>query len=125
MTDYYQGMKPNKLFPPQATFGRGLFFFPLKIYLIYVYEYTVVVFRHTRRRHLDPIIDGCEPPCGCWELNSGPLEEQSVLLTAEPSLQPSHGLDIARKPTTTAVSLRADRATHKISLRGSKQQDWL
>jgi hypothetical protein len=25
---------------------------------------------------------------GCWELNSGPLEEQSVLLTAEPSLQP-------------------------------------
>jgi hypothetical protein len=31
---------------------------------------------------------GCEPPCGCWDLNSGPLEEQSVLLTAEPSLQP-------------------------------------
>jgi hypothetical protein len=36
----------------------------------------------------DPITDGCEPPCGCWELNSGPLEEQSVLLTTEPSLQP-------------------------------------
>jgi hypothetical protein len=36
----------------------------------------------------DSITDGCEPPCGCWELNSGPLEEQSVLLTAEPSLQP-------------------------------------
>ena len=35
----------------------------------------------------DPITDGCEPPCGCWELNSGPLAEQSVLLTAEPSLQ--------------------------------------
>jgi hypothetical protein len=34
-------------------------------------------------------MDGCEPPYGCWELNSGPLEEQSVLLTAEPSLQPS------------------------------------
>ncbi|EDL09379.1 mCG144592, partial [Mus musculus] len=32
--------------------------------------------------------DGCESPCGCWELNSGPLEEQSVLLTAQPSLQP-------------------------------------
>jgi hypothetical protein len=29
-----------------------------------------------------------ELPCGCWELNSGPLEEQSVLLTAEPSLHP-------------------------------------
>ena len=37
---------------------------------------------------LDPITDGCEPPCGCWKLNSGPLEEQSVLLTAELSLQP-------------------------------------
>ena len=25
----------------------------------------------------------CEPPCGCWDLNSGPLEQQSVLLTTE------------------------------------------
>ena len=24
--------------------------------------------------------------CGCWELSAGPLEEQTVLLTAEPSL---------------------------------------
>ena len=32
------------------------------------------------------ITDGCEPPCGCWELNSGPLEEQSVLST--PCWQP-------------------------------------
>jgi hypothetical protein len=31
---------------------------------------------------------GCEPPCSCWELNSGPLEEQSVLLTSEPFFQP-------------------------------------
>ena len=41
-----------------------------------------------QKRVPDPITDGCEPPCVCWELNSGPLEEQSVLLTAEPSLQP-------------------------------------
>jgi hypothetical protein len=40
-----------------------------------------------QKRALDPITDGCEPPCGCWGLNSGPLE-QSVLLTAESSLQP-------------------------------------
>ena len=32
---------------------------------------TVAVFRHTGRGHY-----GCEPPCSCWELNSGPLEEQ-------------------------------------------------
>ena len=32
-----------------------------------------------QKRASDPITDGCEPPCGCWELNSGPLEEQLVL----------------------------------------------
>jgi hypothetical protein len=42
-----------------------------------------------QKRASDPITDGCEPPCGCWDLNSEPLEEQSVLLTTEPSLQPS------------------------------------
>jgi hypothetical protein len=25
-----------------------------------------------------PITDGCEPPCGYWELNSGPLEEEAA-----------------------------------------------
>jgi hypothetical protein len=54
-----------------------------------VYEYTVAVFRRHQKRGSDPITVGRELPCGCWELNSGPLEEQSVLLTAEPSLQPS------------------------------------
>ena len=32
--------------------------------------------------------DSCGPPCGCWELNSNPLEEQQVPLTTEPALQP-------------------------------------
>ena len=41
-----------------------------------------------QKRASDPTIDGCEPPCDCWELNSDPLEEQPVLLTAEPFLQP-------------------------------------
>jgi hypothetical protein len=40
-----------------------------------------------QKRALDLITDGYEPPSGFWELNSGPLEEQSVLLTTEPSLQ--------------------------------------
>jgi len=39
-------------------------------------------------RSSDPNTNGCEPPCGCWELNSGPLAEQLVFWTAEPSLQP-------------------------------------
>jgi hypothetical protein len=33
-------------------------------------------------------MDGREPPYGCWDLNSGPSEEQSVLSTAELSLEP-------------------------------------
>ena len=33
------------------------------------------------------VTDSCELPCGCWGLNPGPLEEQPVVLTAEPSLQ--------------------------------------
>ena len=40
-----------------------------------------------QNRVSDLTTGGCKPPCGCWNLNSGPLEEQSVLLTAEP-LQP-------------------------------------
>jgi hypothetical protein len=30
------------------------------------------------------LIGGYEPPCCCWELNSGPLEELLFLLTSEP-----------------------------------------
>ena len=33
------------------------------------------------------VTDSRELPCGCWELNLDPLEEQPVLLTTEPSLQ--------------------------------------
>ena len=32
-------------------------------------------------------LNDCEPPCWYWKLKADP-EEQSVLLTAEPSLQP-------------------------------------
>jgi hypothetical protein len=58
-----------------------------KIYFFHICGYIVAVFRHGRRQHWIIVTDGCEPPCGCWELNSGPLEEQSVLLTPELSLQ--------------------------------------
>jgi hypothetical protein len=34
------------------------------------------------------ITDSCELPCGCWELDLSPLEEQPVLFTAELYLQP-------------------------------------
>lgn len=34
------------------------------------------------------IEDSCEPPCGCWDVNLGPLQEHQVVLTIEPSFQP-------------------------------------
>lgn len=33
------------------------------------------------------VTNGGKPPCGCWESKAGPLLEQPLLLTAEPSLQ--------------------------------------
>ena len=32
--------------------------------------------------------NGCEPPCGCWELNLSLLQEYPVHLTTEPSHEP-------------------------------------
>lgn len=32
--------------------------------------------------------DDCKPPCRCWKLNLGTLEEQQVFITAEPFFQP-------------------------------------
>jgi hypothetical protein len=39
-----------------------------------------------QKRAPDLMIDDYKPPYGCWELNSGPLKEQPVLLTYEHSL---------------------------------------
>jgi len=61
--------------------------FLLKILFIIMHKYNVAVFRHIRGRYITNV---CEPPCGFWDLNSGPLKEQSVLLTTELSLQPLH-----------------------------------
>jgi hypothetical protein len=71
-------------------FKTKSFFFPFlkKFYLFIICKYTVAVFRHQKWAP-DLVMDGYEPPCGCWDLNSGPSEEQSVLLTVEPSLNPT------------------------------------
>jgi hypothetical protein len=84
---------------PANLFFLFFFFKDLFIYF-YVYEYTVavqIVMSHHvihwsylqtyQKKASDLITGGCELPCGCWDLNSGPLEGQSVLLPAESSLQ--------------------------------------
>jgi hypothetical protein len=83
-------------------FFKPLFFLKdLFIYLfVYLFIYLFINYMYVhcsclqifQKRASDLITDGCEPPCGCWDLNSGPSEEQSVLLTSEPSFQPSNFL---------------------------------
>ena len=53
----------------------------------YVYEYCICMSACMMKEGIRTQY-GCEPPCGCWGLNSGPLEEQPVLLTPEPSSSP-------------------------------------
>jgi hypothetical protein len=68
----------------------------LKFLFSYVFVYLFICYMQVhcscpqilQRRASDFVKDGCEPPCGCWDLNSGPSEEQSALLTTEPSCQP-------------------------------------
>ena len=35
------------------------------------------------------VMHGCKASCGCWALKMDPLQEHPMLLTTEPSLQPS------------------------------------
>jgi hypothetical protein len=57
----------------------------------FIYYYMLVCcgcLQTHQKKASDLITGGCKPPCGCWDLNSGPSEEQLMLLTTEPSLQP-------------------------------------
>jgi len=64
----------------------NLFVLPfLKDIFIFMYMSTLQLSSDTPEEGIGSHY-GCEPPCGHWDLNSGPLEEQSVLLTTEPSL---------------------------------------
>lgn len=46
---------------------------------------------------------GCEFPSRCWELNPGHLEEQQVLLTTEPCLQPLNLISLTSKEITVIL----------------------
>lgn len=53
--------------------------------------HACLVFTEVKKRALDlgnRHYDDSKPPCGCQGLNSGPLQEQQMLLTGTPSLQP-------------------------------------
>lgn len=62
-------------------------FYFIYFYVMYVGDLTLCL-REVVRSHETGVIDSCEPPCGCWELHPHPQEDQLVLLTTEPFLQP-------------------------------------
>jgi hypothetical protein len=59
------------------------------MFIYYIHSILLACMSAGQNRAPDLIIDVYEPPCGCWELNSRPLEEQTVFLTSETSLQSS------------------------------------
>ena len=73
----------------------SVYFLPFKVYLFYFYVYDCFACIGTHvwrseegiRSPETGVTGGCEPPCRCWEPNSGPLQEQQMLLTAKPSFQ--------------------------------------
>jgi hypothetical protein len=75
---------------PHSGKRTGFFLDKSFIFKDYIYCILPACTPACKKRVPDFIADGCEPPCSCWKLNSGPLEEQPVLLTAEPSLQPDN-----------------------------------
>ena len=75
----------------RAAWMTRFIFFIFIFLKIFIYSLRIqysVCMSACQKTAPDLITDGCVPPCGCWELNSGPLEEQTMLLTTEPSLQP-------------------------------------
>jgi hypothetical protein len=61
-------------------FGTQAFLFIfLKDFIYLLYISTLQLSSDIQERILDLITDGCEPPCGCWDLNSRPLEEEPSL----------------------------------------------
>ena len=63
---------------PARWWGFVCLFFLLRF--ITIHKYIVADFRRTRRgRQISLLVVVSHHVCGCWDLNSGPTEEQSVL----------------------------------------------
>jgi len=74
----YQGPHITKQEEPQSSgkyrsYVDDINFFK-DLFIYYILVHCSCLQTHQKRAS-DLFTDGCEPPCGCWELNSGPLEE--------------------------------------------------
>jgi hypothetical protein len=59
--------------PPKCFVFLSFFFF--KDLFIYFMKVHCNCLETLQKRAPNLVMDGCEPPCGCWDLNSGPSEE--------------------------------------------------
>ena len=65
-----------------------LFAYFLKdLFIYFMYMRTLSLSSVTPEEGIRSHYRWLQATCGCWELNPGPLEKHSVLLTDEPSLQ--------------------------------------
>jgi hypothetical protein len=67
----------------EPLFFLWIFFLKSYLFILCIWVHYSSLQTHQKRASV-PITDGCELPCGCWELNSRPLEKQSELLTTKP-----------------------------------------
>lgn len=71
----------------KTVFITFSFYLTCKEYFVRTYDCASEA-RVGQRFRWGEVADACKQPHGCWELNLGSLEEQPVLLTTEPILQP-------------------------------------
>jgi hypothetical protein len=64
-----------------ATTARPYLNFFIHLFFLNVW---MLCFCACQKRALDPIIDVCEPLCGCWELNSGPKKSSQFSYSQSP-----------------------------------------
>lgn len=81
--------------PPPLKIHQWLFFLTLKYASMYVHHVYAWCPEHSEegvRLLRTGVMDDSEPPFECWKSSLGPLEEQQVLQTPEPSLWPNQWL---------------------------------
>lgn len=71
--------------------------------ICYVHKALLPCMPAHQKKAPELILDGSESPGVCWEWNSGPLEDQPVLLTSEPSLQPKFRIFCLREKNTFSL----------------------
>lgn len=59
------------------------------MFCLHVYTHTMCMPGASRgKTPKTTVMDGCGPPCRCWELILSPLQEEQACLITKPPLQP-------------------------------------